>query len=51
MTLTDEQRKSIFEDGKKAAALKQSRRICPYLNDETPERIYIWLAGFDTVGR
>jgi hypothetical protein len=47
MILTDEQRKKIFEEGKQAAALRQSRRTCPYLGDETPERIYIWMAGFE----
>jgi hypothetical protein len=47
MTLTNEQRKKIFEEGKTAAVLKQDRRACPYLRDETPERIYIWMAGFD----
>jgi hypothetical protein len=46
MILSDEQRKKIFEEGKQAAALEQDRRICPYLSDETPERIYIRMAGF-----
>jgi hypothetical protein len=49
MILTDEQRKKIFEEGEQASALKQGRRTCPYLNDETPERIYIWMAGFGTL--
>jgi ribosome modulation factor len=48
MVLTDEQRKKIFEEGKQAAALGKSRRSCPYLDDETPERIYIWMGGFDS---
>jgi hypothetical protein len=48
MTLTDEQRKNIFEEDKNAAAFKRSRHTCPYLNNETPERNYIWMAGFDT---
>jgi ribosome modulation factor len=47
MDLTDEQRKKIFEEGKQAAMRGQSRRACPYLSDETPERIYLWIAGFD----
>lgn len=49
MILSDEQRKKIFEEGKQAAALQQDRRICPYLSDQTPDRIYIWLARFNTV--
>jgi len=47
--LSDEQRKKIFEEGKQAAALKQNRGSCPYLSDETPERIYIWMGGFNSV--
>lgn len=49
MDLTGEQRKKIFEEGKRAAAAKQDRRACPYLGDETPERIYIWMGGYNSV--
>ncbi|WP_450088451.1 ribosome modulation factor [Rhizobium terrae] len=47
MVLSDEQRKKIFKEGRQAAMLGRSRRVCPYLSDETPERTYIWMAGFD----
>jgi ribosome modulation factor len=49
MVLTEEQRKTIFEEGKQAAMLGRSRQACPYLRDETPERIYIWMGGYNSV--
>ncbi len=45
LVLTLEERKRIFDDGK-AAAANGGRGDCPYLNDETPERVYIWLGGY-----
>lgn len=33
MILTDEQRKEIFDEGKKAAEIGRSMRSCPYLRD------------------
>lgn len=49
ITMTYAQRRTIFEEGQEAAAQKQSRTICPYLSDETPERTYIWMGGFDAI--
>ncbi|MGR9170635.1 MULTISPECIES: Rmf/CrpP family protein [Rhizobium] len=46
MILTTDQRKTIFEEGQDAAALGRNMRACPYLGDETPERIYIWMSGY-----
>jgi ribosome modulation factor len=51
MILTDEQRKKIFEEGKQAAILKQSIHSCPYRDDETPERRYIWLGGYRSISQ
>jgi hypothetical protein len=36
MILTDEQRKEIFDEGKKAAETGRSMRSCAYLRDATP---------------
>lgn len=47
MFLTVDDRKRIFEDGRDAAAHNHSRSSCPYLTDESPERLYIWLGGYD----
>ncbi|CDZ50426.1 Hypothetical protein NGAL_HAMBI2427_36440 [Neorhizobium galegae bv. orientalis] len=48
MTLTHKQRNKIFEEGETAAILKQVRFACPYLHDETRERIDIWFDGFNS---
>jgi ribosome modulation factor len=49
MDLSAERRRKIFEEGKQAAMLGRSRQTCPYLADQTPERIYIWMGGFNSV--
>lgn len=47
MLLTDAERKRIFEDGREAAEHHLSRSSCPYSADKSPERIYIWIGGYN----
>jgi hypothetical protein len=46
MIMTDEQRTTLFEEGWLAASLNRSTIACPYLDDETHERLDVWIEGY-----